>query len=412
MTKTLRDLAAGGWRRPEVLLILLAAAMPLSFQTWMALLNNFAIQRADFDGADIGILQSLREIPGFMSFAVVWILLLMREQVLAYVSLLLLGLGTALTGFFPSMTGLLVTTFIMSTGFHYYETVNQSLALQWVSKDKAPETLGRMISARSAAGILTLGLIWGGVHFAGLDFAIVYVIGGMATVAVAALAWFAWPSYAEDVVQHKHMVLRSRYWLYYLLTFFAGARRQIFVVFAGFLMVEKFGYDVSAITLLLLVNAVINTWAAPKIGRLIHRWGERKALVFEYVGLIGVFTAYAFVTDPWVAAGLYVVDHLFFAMAIAMKTYFQKIADPADMASTAGVSFTINHIGAVFIPVLYGLLWLYSPALVFLSGAAMAGCSLLLSINIPRDPRPGNEVILGPRMAPTPAPAGGAAAAE
>ncbi len=403
MTDTIRDLLAGGWRRPEVLLILLAAAMPLSFQTWMALLNNFAVQRVDFDGADIGLLQSLREIPGFMSFAVVWILLLMREQMLAYVSLVLLGIGTALTGFFPSMAGLLITTFIMSTGFHYYETVNQSLALQWISKEKAPETLGRMIAAKSAAGIVTLALIWGGFHFLGLDFAIVYAIGGLATVVIAALAWSAWPTYKEEVVQNKHMVLRTRYWLFYLLTFFAGARRQIFVVFAGFLMVEKFGFDVASIALLLLINAIVNTWAAPKIGRLIHRWGERKALICEYIGLIGVFTAYAFVTNPWVAAGLYIVDHLFFAMAIAIKTYFQKIADPADMASTAGVSFTINHIGAVFIPVAFGLLWLASPAAVFLMGAGMAAASLILSCNIPHDPKPGNEVIIGPRLTPAPA---------
>ena len=88
----------------------------------------------------------------------------------------------------------------------------------------------------------------------------------------------------------------------------------------------------------------------------------------------------------------YVVDHLFFALAIAMRTYFQKIADPADIAATAGVSFTINHIAAVLLPAAYGLLWLVSPALVFLSGALLATMSLALSILVPDDPREGNEV--------------------
>ncbi|MFB3045543.1 MAG: MFS transporter, partial [Acidiferrobacterales bacterium] len=190
------------------------------------------------------------------------------------------------------------------------------------------------------------------------------------------------------------------YWLYYALTFMSGARRQIFIVFAGFLMVEKFGFSVSAITLLFLVNAVANVFLAPKIGRLIGHWGERRALIFEYVGLIGIFTAYAFVTSATVAAGLYIIDHLFFALAIAIKTYFQKIADPADIAATAGVGFTINHIAAVVIPAAFGLLWLVSPAAVFLSGAVMAVFSLLLSLNVPTAPAPGNEVIV--RLRPVP----------
>jgi len=160
-------------------------------------------------------------------------------------------------------------------------------------------------------------------------------------------------------------------------------------------MVEKFGYSVKAIAMLFLINAALNVYIAPKIGKLIGQIGERKALMIEYVGLFSVFTAYAFVEDHRIAAGLYIIDHLFFAMAIAIKTYFQKIADPKDIASTAAVGFTINHIAAVFLPVLLGLVWLSSPALVFLCGSAMALISLLLSMNIPSTPQPGNEVIMG-----------------
>lgn len=175
----------------------------------------------------------------------------------------------------------------------------------------------------------------------------------------------------------------------------SGARRQIFVVFAGFLMVEKFGYSAADITLLFLVNYLFNWLFAKKIGRLIGRFGERNALLFEYAGLICVFVGYAFVDSAEWAAALYVVDHLFFAFALAIKTYFQKIADPADMASTAGVAFTINHIAAVVIPVTFGFLWLISPGSVFLVGAGMALISGILSFNVPAAPEEGNEVRWG-----------------
>ena len=119
--------------RPEYLLLIMAAAVPLSFATWQALLNNFAIERAAFSGAEMGILQSLREVPGFLAFLVVFLLFLCREQTIAYVSLLLLGVGTLVTGWFPSVIGLYVTTVGMSLGYHYFETVHSSLCLQSVS---------------------------------------------------------------------------------------------------------------------------------------------------------------------------------------------------------------------------------------------------------------------------------------
>lgn len=381
-------------RNPEILLLIVAAAMPLSFATWQALINNFAHDRAAFTGAEIGVMQSLREIPGFLAFAVIWVLLLIREQRLALLSLLLMGAGTAVTGFFPTVMGIYITTVLMSVGFHYYETLQTSLSLQWVSRERAPEFLGRLIAAGSVASIGVYALVWLGSSVLSLSYPTLFLLGGGMTAVLAGICWWWFPMFPQPVAQHRRLLLRKRYWLYYALTFMSGARRQIFIVFAGFLMVEKFGFDVGAIASLFLLNAVVNIWLAPRVGRLIARIGERNALLIEYAGLILVFTLYAFVESPALAATLYVVDHLFFALAIAIKTYFQKIADPADIAATAGVSFTISHIAAVVIPVVFGLLWLTSPAMVFLAGAAMAGVSFVMALGIPAHPRPGRETRL------------------
>ena len=391
MTAVLQNIRS----RPEVLLLLMAGAVPLSFATWQALLNNFAIERAAFSGAEMGILQSLREVPGFLAFTVVFLLLLLREQHIALISLALLGIGTALTGFFPTVIGLYLTTVVMSVGFHYYETIQTSLSLQWIEKERTAEILGRIIAVGAFTSIVAFAAIWTAFDMASLDFVTVYVLGGGVTVMIAIACWLFFPQFPGKVKQRRQLVLRKRYWLYYALTFLSGARRQIFIVFAGFLMVEKFGYSVAAISVLFLVNATLNMLFAARIGRIIGKVGERAALVFEYAGLVIVFVAYAFVESAHVAAGLYIVDHFFFALAIAIKTYFQKIADPADIASSAGVSFTINHIAAVVLPAALGIIWLTSPAAVFLAGAGLAGLSLLLSLNIPTHPEQGNEVTVG-----------------
>ena len=144
----------------ENLLYLLSAAVPFSFVAWSALLNNFVVEVAQFDGEKIGMLQSIREIPGLLAFSIVFVLLIFRQQSAAYLSLFLLGFGTLITGFFPSTYGLYTTTLIMSIGFHYMETLHNSLSLQWIPKKNAPSFLGKLSSLRSFIGLGTLGAVY------------------------------------------------------------------------------------------------------------------------------------------------------------------------------------------------------------------------------------------------------------
>lgn len=378
-------------RSPIGLLKLMTFAMPFSFGVWMALFNNFAIEQGGLNGAHIGVLQSWREVPGFLAFGAVFLLVIIAEQRLAIWSLIMLGVGTVLTGWLPSFSGLLVTTMLMSVGFHYYETMKQSLALQWFSKEEAPVELGRLMSIGAASSLLAYGWVWAALQVFHLPVAWVYVFGGGVTIALALIALVVFPQYKSKVPQTKKLILRKRYSLYYALVFMGGGRRQIFVVFAALMMVERFGFGADEVALMFLVNGLLSMWLAPKIGGLVARWGEKRALTVEYIGLILVFLAYSIVEWAPLAVLLYLLDHVLFAMAIAQKTYFQKIADPADMASTAGVSFTINHIAAVVLPALMGLLWLVSPSWVFILGALMAAISLMLARWVPSKPTSGKE---------------------
>ncbi|MGL6210158.1 MAG: MFS transporter, partial [Paracoccaceae bacterium] len=280
------------WRRPESLLVLVAFAMPVAFATWSALLNNFVIEVASFTGVEIGWLHTVREIPGFLAIGVILLILFIREQVLGVLALMLLGVATALTGYFPSFTGILVLTLLSSIGFHYFETVNQSLQLQWIDKARAPQMLGWLTGAASASSLICYAIIVFLWEPLGLTYNIVYGVAGAFTALVAVFIYFAYPQFESPHPQNKNMVLRRRYWLYYVLQFMAGARRQIFVVFAGFMMVEKFGMKVHEMTTLLLLNYVLLMVAGPIMGRALGHFGERKVMAFEYIGLTLVFLAY------------------------------------------------------------------------------------------------------------------------
>lgn len=385
------------WRRPEALLILMAIALPLAFSVWSALLNNFVVEIIRFDGLDIGLLHTIREIPGFLAVGVISILLFFQEQTLALLMLCVLGLATAVTAWFPFLSGILTITLLSSIGFHFFETVNQSLQLQWFSKKEAPRKLGKLMAIGSAATLIAytfLVLAWDKLN---LSFNSAYMIAGFSCFSLAVLGYLVFPNFEAPIPQTKKMVLRKRYWLYYLLQFMSGARRQIFVVFAGFMMVERFGLDVQQLTTIYLINLMFNIALAPLLGRAVARYGERKALAVEYFGLSLVFFAYGgiylFGWGVFIATLLYLLDHLFFALALAIKTYFQKIADPQDIAATAAVAFTINHIAAIFLPLGLGFLWLASPFLVFCTAGTLSVISFALALLIPRQPVKGNETI-------------------
>lgn len=378
--------------RPEHLLLAMAFIMPLVFSVWMALLNNFVVEKAAFTGKEIGILQSLREVPGFLAFTAIYVMIYLKEQTFALLALGLTAIGVWLTGYFPSVYGLYITTIIMSIGFHYFETVNQSLTLQWINKKETPHFMGRALAMKSAASLLAFSSIWLLMELFNWSYQATYSLFGCLALGLTIFLFFAFKQFPIKAEQEKRLILRKRYWLFYVLTFFSGARRQIFVVFAGFLMVEKFGYSVADISALFLINYLFNWLFAAKIGKLIGKIGERRVLTFEYIGLIFVFISYGLTDNATVAAVLYVVDHLFFALAIAIKTYFQKIAKPEDIAATAGISFSINHIAAVIIPALLGFIWIVEPSWVFYIGAGFASCSLLFSQMIPYAPKQGIEV--------------------
>ncbi|WP_428564389.1 MAG: MFS transporter [Solidesulfovibrio sp. DCME] len=362
--------------RADILLFLLVStiASNAGIQAWQTLINNFAVESAHLGADAIGFIQSIREVPGFLSMLVIYVLLVFTEQRAASLSILVLGLGLAATGYFPSFWGLTATTLIMSTGFHYYEPLNQSLTLQHFNTFEAPVVLSRIRAVAALANIAVGVLIYflaDAMGYTGI-FALVGLLVGL----VGLWGLFKKPCETDVAPQKKKMYLRRRYWLYYLLTFLEGSRRQIFIVFAVYLLVKKFDYSIQAVTILFVINNAINYFLNPMIGRAINRFGERQLLSIEYAGMIAVFLTYAY-TDSHIVAGImFVLDYLLFNFNVGVRTYYQKIAAPEDMASGMAMGFTINHIAAIVVPVVGGLLWMVDYKIPFFIGVGLGVASL------------------------------------
>ncbi|MCP4687704.1 MAG: MFS transporter, partial [Desulfobacterales bacterium] len=206
-------------------LLVLTMCSTAGLQTWRTLFDNFSVNVIGLNGQHIGILQSVREIPGFLALLVIYFLLIIKEHRLSALSVLILGLGVAVTGLLPTFHGIIFTTLIMSFGFHYFETTNSSLTLQYFDRKTAPIVMGKQRSYSALSSILTGASIFFLASI--LDYKQTFLLFGAVIMAFAIWSLTVNPSDESLPPQHKKMIIKKKYWLYYVLTFFAGARRQI-----------------------------------------------------------------------------------------------------------------------------------------------------------------------------------------
>jgi hypothetical protein len=268
---------------------------------------------------------------------------------------------------------------VWSQGLHVWMPLPNSMTLSLAEPGRAGFRLGQMRSAGSAG--FGIGIAAGlGLTLAGARIRPLYLAAGTA----ALLGTVACLGVPRDLkTPGPRFVFRRRYGLYYLLSFLEGWRKQIFVCFAGFLLVREFGAKVEMILLLHGIVQGIRFVAAPWVGRLIDRVGERRVLVLYFTGLTAFFVGYALIRNRAVLYLLFVVDNAFFVFTMALTTYVNRIAPPSEHTPTLSMGVAMNHVAAVTMPLVGGILWKYlGYEWAFLTGAAAAALSVVVALRV------------------------------
>jgi predicted MFS family arabinose efflux permease len=375
-------------RRSTLAVIVLSnLLLSFSFQIWRSLFNNFAVGELGVQPTDMGWIQVVREIPGLLGLTIGLLALLLTEMRIAGLSVILMGVGVAMTGRADSIVSLAVSTMVMSIGFHFFMPSNSSAVLMLVGEEETPRMLGRLNSLGALGAVAGAGVVYIALDRLGFR-TLLYATGALVLVAgVVLFPWMRQPGGRPQRKERKEMVanlrdtpIRKRYWLYYVLEFLMGCRRHIFTTFAPFLLVETFAVDVPTITTLYLVNNLVSTFLYRQFGPLIVRFGERRVLVVNFVLLILIFLGYAYIPILPVLYFLFVTDHVLFGSRIALQSYFQKIAvQPQDITPNLSLGQTINHIAAVVIPLTGGIVWeAFGSQYTFLIGVGFVVITLIV----------------------------------
>ncbi len=364
-----------GWSRDFKLLALSSGLLSVGFAVYMTTFNNFIVEEIGIQPRQFGVLESIREIPGLLTVALIAVSIRLPAARLAGSLLILMGIGIGAYFGVHTVGSLILASLVWSVGFHGWLPQRETLALTLSDAHKG-RRLGQLRSIDEFGFLLAMALTFGFIGFVGFRW--IFLAAGMAVI----LGGFAiFPvRVPAAITSEDRFVFRREYLTYYLLTFFQGCRRQIFVVFAVFSMVFVHGVTTEQIIVLMFVNTLLAVLAAPLVGGLIDRLGERKILSVAYSMLILIFWGYSFIQNKWVLYALYCVDRLLFLASVSLSTYLNRIARTADLRPTISLGVTLNHVAAVTLPLVGGFLWdRFGYALIFQIGSVVAAIVLIIA---------------------------------
>ncbi|MCX7014221.1 MAG: MFS transporter [Candidatus Sumerlaeota bacterium] len=382
----------------------LSAAMSINDSTF----NNFLSDTFGLSAEQRGFLELPRETPGFLVVLMTGILFALPETRIGVVGASMLGLGYVGLALFGRHYGSMVSMMVLaSAGLHLLQPVSGSLALALTDEKSRGARMGQMAMVGTAGALLGSGFV----RFFFSDVAPQYRMGFLCAAAVAFVAALVYRSMHVPHMQapKARLVVRRRFSLYYVLEFFYGARKQIFITFGPWVLIKVYGFPATKIANLLMISASVGLFLKPLAGMAIDRFGERRIMQLD--GFVLIFVCLGYGYAKWlggtprqqllIASACYILDDMLFALSSARAVYMSRLAaSPQEITSTLAFGSSINHVASMSIPLAAGRVWeMFGYARLFLGAACLAALLSVLSSFVPpkarrltHEPRPAKEL--------------------
>lgn len=357
-----------------------ALILGMALSIMNATFNNFLNERFALSGFERSFLEFPRELPGFLVVFVSAALWFLCSRRLGVFSMLLAASGALLIGFASSSYWVMVIwLFIYSMGDHLFMPVASTIGMELAREGQAGRRLGQLNAIRNAAGILGSVLVFIGFRYLNFSFQHTFAIAAIFLLAAAFLLYKMTP---EKVTEKRgYLQLHKEYNLYYLLNIISGARKQLFITFAPWVLVQVFEQPTDIMATLFTIGGVIGILFQPLLGWAVDKLGERFVLSAEAVVLVFVCFGYGFAKFIlpeniafFVVCVCFLLDQMIFSVSMARATYMKKIAKrPEDVQPALTAAVTIDHIFSISAALLGGLIWnSFGFQYVFLMGAVIA----------------------------------------
>jgi len=366
--------------RGLLFLSLASAGVGFALNLQLSLNNNFLVGELGISGLQAGLLEAVRESCGIAAFGILALLAGLAEPAIASLVLLFFWAGLSAYAFVPTYGLVMAMSVVWSQGLHVWMPLPNSMAIALAEPGRTGARLGQIQGANALGSGIGLAIALA-LTLAGVRIRPLYLVAG-AGAFLAAASCLGIPRQIKT--PGPSLVFRRRYLTYYALQFLEGWRKQVALAFAGFLLVKRHGAPLTHMILLWAAIQAVGWLTSPRVGRLLDRVGEKKVLTFYYACMILVFVGYAFVPLKPLLYAIFVLDGAFFVFAVGLTTYVGRIAPPAERTPTLSMGVAMNHVAAVTMPFLGGLLWnTLGYRWAFLIGIPAAVASIAIVLRLP-----------------------------
>jgi predicted MFS family arabinose efflux permease len=347
---------------------------------------NFFIDTLGLTGGQVLWLEGIREIPGLILMFIAALMMRIPLSKRAAFSLLITGVGYGLYAFTRSYTALLAVAVAASLGLHMWMPLNNSLGMCLSPKNQTGQILGMLASVGALGGLIGMGALslfsritaaWE------IPLGVYYLVGG-AFILMAAMLIFKLPTdIGTTETEPPRILLKRRYWLYYVLTFLQGSRKQVLHTFGTLVLVQNFNLEVWQISALLLASSLVNLIGTPQLGKLLDHFGERQMLSASYIVLALCCLGFATIHTVWILVLLLIVIKLMVTLGMGLSTYVYRIAPPEELTPTLSAGISINHVTSVAMPLVAGAVLPYiGYEGIFLGTAVIIGLSIPFALSL------------------------------
>ncbi len=392
--------------RDLVLFLAASALLGIAAAVDSSTMSNKLYEGLQGNLVERGLLEIPRETPGLLIILVFALVNSFSDRRVAGIANILAGIGMLAFGNLAyQLTPMILTLVIYTLGVHMYFPLSSSLAMSFAKEGALGKRLGQVQGVNSAALILSAAILYVLFRFAQMSYEAAFSAGAVCLMGAGVLFLCMSPIPSRKGL--KRFVWRKEYGLFYALSIVGGARTQLTITFAPWLLIDVFKQPVTTITLLFFIISAINVFFKPLLGHMIDKLGERFVLVAEAISLFVLCFGYAFSTYLFssfvaliITSACYVLDSAIMSVSMARATYVKKICNcPEDVTPTLTMGISLNHVTSISIPIVAGLIWYSSGSAgyvyVFMGGAAISVLNLILAlrIRVPKGEAPGEDAV-------------------
>ncbi len=356
--------------REVVLLFIAVAFIGLSSGFSENIWNNFYNSIQMTDHQRMNILEPFRETPGLLMMLIIAVLSFLTIGRMGTVAMAVRAAGLLLVGLLTTQfsPALVVYMVVVSLGDHIFMPLRNSIGITVANHGYEGRVIGFMDATTTIFYILAslpiMLILKNGAN--PQDYRVYFILGAAMAFCAGVALFFMRTRKAGESLSKTRILIRKKYTLYYLISFISGFRKQIYLVFAPWLLVKTFMQPASTMTLLAIIGSATVFFFNPFMGHLIDKYGERKLLVGGGIICTAIYISYIFLCNLPVGDSLVVfvllalsyVDRLTQSTLMGRDIFVKHTADnPDEIMPTLSVGVSMDHVASVMGPFLGGLIW-------------------------------------------------------